>query len=133
MCQILKLLFLYRVPNGAGVSMTQSSGAPYTGQYIHGQPRLPSQPQPQTPKFIHHSSLQQQNQIPQPGYSSNGYTNNGFTPATLSVPTQPSTGFTPQPTMTVTMPQQAMPMQPIRPIQPVQVMTSYWSKIITYI
>ncbi len=99
-----------RVRNGHGVSMTAASGAPYLQ---HGQPRFPNQPQAQPP-YMHTNYTPQQ----QP----NAYTNNGFTTATLQVPATAanSSSATPvgQPQM---MPQQAVPMQPIRAIQPVQV------------
>ena len=80
--------------------MTFSSGAPYT---VHGQPRVPNQPQPQVAYPMHTNYLQDRQVV----------NNGGFTTATLTVPPQntPAAGAA---TATV------LPMQPIRPIQPVQ-------------
>ena len=107
-----------RVRNSNGVSMTSSSGYPYPA---HGQPRLPSQPQPQTPSYQQQHQQQHHLQpiaVQQPR-AGGGYVNSGFTPATLSVPTMPSHQ---QQQQQVTIAGQPVPMQPpSRPIQPVQV------------
>lgn len=91
--------------------MTGASGQPYAQ---HGTPRLPNRPQPQAPSYVHSSYYQQQQQNNR--QISGGYTNNGFTPATLTVPTnQQLHPITAQPIG------QALPVQHIRPVQPVQV------------
>lgn len=119
---------------GNGVSMTHSSGVPYS----HGTPRLPIHPQPNTQIRNPHtytanaiSSYANGHTLPtvhftttatQPGpqaaSTNGGQVNNGFTAVGLHAPngtSSPTNSNVPQP----------LPIQAIRPIQAVQPQVKY--------